>query len=63
MCFMHVCVCDLISLSLCEDHPGCDRLEQRKERLTSRTQSGRFGMEWSIVDIIVGQEVMWWGVQ
>ncbi len=39
---------DFILQSLCEGRPGV-RYEQWKERLTSRTLSGRFGIEWSIV--------------
>ncbi len=38
---------------------GVTRLEQWKERVTSRTQSGRFGMECSTVDIIVDRRLEW----
>lgn len=40
---------------------GVTRYQQWKERLTSRTLSGRFGMEWSIPDYIMDKRLQWLG--
>ena len=40
---------------------GVTRFQQWKERLTSKTLSGRFGMSWSIPDFIMDRRLQWLG--
>jgi len=56
-----VCVCVswlAFTIAVCgRTIQGVTRFEQWKERLTSRTLFGEFGMEWSMADIIMDRRL------